>query len=262
MWVLTYHSISQGPRPLCIARDRFAAQLDGLLDAGWQPVPVGEIFSRAAPDRPARPRFAVSFDDGYRDFAHTAFPVLEQRGIPATLFVPAAVERTQLPGGLEGRALLDPSELRDLAARGVEIGAHGIDHQDLTRLDDGALARELRVGRERLCEWIGRPVRYLAYPFGAFDARVLATAGSAYAGAFTTQLGAVPPVPHPHAVPRIDAYYLDDPRLVRAARRGNAARYLMARRWLRRLRGSEPRRPIPTAPAAHRRAVGRAPAWR
>ena len=256
MWVLTYHSISQGPRPLCITRDRLAGQLDGLLDAGWQPTPVAEVFSEAAPDRSAR------FDDGYQDFVHAALPVLEQRDIPATLFVPAAVDRAQLPGGIEGCALLDPSELRDLAARGVEIGAHGIAHRDLTRLADDALTRELRTGRERLCEWIDRPVRYLAYPFGAFDARVLAIAGSAYAGAFTTQLCAVPPAPHPHAVPRIDAHYLDDPRLVRAAQRGESERYLTARRWLRRLRGSEPRRPIPKAPAPHRLAGGGATAWR
>jgi peptidoglycan/xylan/chitin deacetylase (PgdA/CDA1 family) len=198
----------------------------------------------------------VSFDDGYRDFAEAALPVLEQRRVPATLFVPAAAERSQLPGGLEGRALLDAAELRDLAAQGVEIGGHGIDHLDLTRLDDLALGRELRLGRERLGDWTGRPVRYLAYPFGAFDARVLAAARSEYQGAFTTQLGAVPRAAHPHAIPRVDAYYLDDPHLTRALRRGDASRYLSARRWLRRLRGSEPRRPIPTAPATVRLARG------
>jgi peptidoglycan/xylan/chitin deacetylase (PgdA/CDA1 family) len=256
MWVITYHSISYGPPPLCIARDRFAAQLDRLLEAGWRAVPIEDALDDAT-DRPDR-RFAVSFDDGYRDFADAALPILEERAIPATLFATAGNDRSALPGGIEGQDLLEPAQLRELADRGVELAGHGIAHVDLTRLDDAALADELRAGRERLSDWTGRAVRYLAYPFGAFDRRVITAAAREYAAAFTTQLAAIPPAHHPHAIPRVDACYLDGPALERATRRGDAARQLALRRWLRRLRGSEPRRAIPAATSERRATRGAA----
>ena len=252
MWVLTYHSISLGPPPLCIAPDRFAAQVDELLEAGWIPVPIREALVRESPIRDRR--FAISFDDAYRDFRDTALPILEARQIRAALFTPCSEERARLPGGIHGHSLLEPAELRELAGRGVEIGAHGIEHCDLTALPDSALQRELRVGRERLSDWIDQPVELLAYPFGAFDARVRSAAEHEFEAAFTTQLCAVSARSHRHAIPRIDAFYLDQPGLMAAAHRGDARGWLTLRRWLRRLRGSEPRKAIPTAPQQHRRA--------
>ena len=251
MWILTYHSISAGPPPLCVAPDRFAAQLDQLLEQGWRAVPISAALAGAAGTGETGgkddggPRFAVSFDDGYRDFVDAALPILEQRSVPATLFATAAPDRDQLPGGLAGRALLEPAQLREVAARGVELGGHGVRHCALPRLAEPELRTELRDGRARLADWTEAEVRYFAYPFGAFDGRVLEAASAEYHAAFTTQLAAVPAAPHLHAIPRIDAHYLDRGGLLEAASRGSAARWLTLRRWLRRLRGSEPRRPVP-----------------
>ena len=61
MWVLTYHSISDGPAPLCIEPERLAAQLDTLLEAGWHPATLADAL---APTAAAR-SFALTFDDGY-----------------------------------------------------------------------------------------------------------------------------------------------------------------------------------------------------
>lgn len=247
MWILTYHSISSGPPPLCVPPDRFAAQLDRLLDLGWQAVPISASVAEPAPPSA---RFAVTFDDAYRDFLGAALPILERRAVPVTLFATADPDRTRLPGGLAGQPLLEPAQLREVAARGVELGGHGVRHCDLTRLAGPDLGAELRDGRARLADWAEREIRYLAYPFGAFDRRIMAAAEGEYAAAFTTQLSAVPRAPHPHAIPRIDAYYLDQAGLLDTVHRGSADRRLALRRWLRRIRGTEPRRPIPAARTA------------
>ncbi|MEZ4218136.1 MAG: polysaccharide deacetylase family protein [Myxococcota bacterium] len=242
VWVLTYHSISSGPPPLCVDAARLGAQLDFLRAAGFEPVPL-----RAWATRGGR-HFAVTFDDGYADFAECALPVLRARGVPATLFAVASEERGRIAGGIAGARLLEADELRRVAAEpGIEVAGHGVDHVDLTTLADDALARELAQGAERLADWTGRRVEHFAYPFGAFDARVRAAAERAYRASFTTQLAAVPAAADPHAVPRIDAYYLDDPGLRRAVRAGRSDGWLARRRFLRRLRGSEPRRPVPTS---------------
>lgn len=258
MWVLTYHSISNGSPPLCIDAARFANQLDFLLEAGWAPIAlsacVAEIEKGDGAATSALPRFAVTFDDGYRDFAEQALPVLEARGVPATLFSVATDERARLAGGIEGAALLAREELRELAQEGVEIAGHGIDHVDLTRLGDADIEREVRDGRARLSDWIGRDVEHFAYPFGAWNARVRSAVAREYRAAFTTQLGAVPTSADAHAIPRVDAFYLDDAGLRGAISAHKGESWLRARRWLRRVRGSEPRRAIPQRAASQRRA--------
>lgn len=249
MWVLTYHSISNGPSPLCIDAQRFAEQLDFLLDAGWQPSSLNGCIAELRRGNAAASRFAVTFDDGYRDFAEQALPILEARNIPATLFSVVSDQRDQLPGGIDGARLLGREDLRSLAEAGIEIASHGIDHVDLTRLDDTELEREVRGGKARLAEWIGRDIENFAYPFGAWNERVLDSVAQEYRAAFTTQLAGVEASAAPHAIPRVDAFYLDNPGLRQAIQNRNADRWLRTRRWLRRARGNEPRRAIPQRPS-------------
>ena len=123
MWVLTYHSISNGPPPLCIAPERFAGQLDRLLQGGWRPVTLTTALAGSLEPPWTDKRFAVTFDDAYRDFLDEALPILERRAVPSTLFATTAADRRHLPGGLDGRSLLEPAALRELAGRGVSLGA-------------------------------------------------------------------------------------------------------------------------------------------
>ncbi len=237
--VFTFHSISGGPGPLCVSPGCLDAQLEWIARAGYDVVPLAAVVEEIERGRPSGTgRVALTFDDAYRDFATEALPILERRGLPATLFVTASADRREIPGGT-GAPLLDLAELRGLAERGVEIGAHSVDHRDLTALDDDALERELGEGRRVLEDHAGRPVRHLAYPFGCSDARVRAAAARHYRSACTTRLATVGAGADPLAIPRVDAYYLRSPLLRRLLAAGRPGVYLGARRWLRRLRGTE-----------------------
>jgi peptidoglycan/xylan/chitin deacetylase (PgdA/CDA1 family) len=99
-------------------------------------------------------------------------------------------------------------QLRELAARGVEIGSHTVTHAHLPQLSDAKLRREMRESRERLEDELGRPCRYLAYPFGEDDARVHAAARDAGYSAAYTLSGPRRPVDL-HALPRVDVYRAD-----------------------------------------------------
>ena len=161
MLVITYHSISDGPPPLCVGGRRFAEQLDFLLGEGWTCVTLRSLvddleFGRAL----GSASFALTFDDGYRDFRDEALPILEERGLPATLFAISSPDREQLAGGI-GAPLLRRDEIEDVARRGIEIGAHGVSHQRLTTLADDALEREL-AGRGP--GWSGRGHQGENYP--------------------------------------------------------------------------------------------------
>ncbi len=257
MLVLTYHSISDGPAPLCVSSERFADQLDFLVGIGLEAISLGELRARMQREgRPPGNCFAITFDDGYRDFRENALPVLEARKLPATLFsLPprdsARVAQSghapyTVPGGTQD-PVLGPDELRDVVARGVEIGGHSVSHCDLTQLDDEAIERELQESCEILESFSGRAIESFAYPFGSFDARLRSAAGRYFRSAYTTQLAAIPVDADVLAMPRIDAFYLDSPTLRRAIEAGHPEPYLTARRWLRCLRGSEPRRALARA---------------
>ncbi len=255
MLALTYHSISDGPPPLCIGPERLGEQLDALALMGWRGVRLAEIEERLARRAAQSERvYAITFDDGYRDFATAALPVLQARGLPATLFAlppvetapPDAEPRIGVPGGIDA-PVLSAIELRSVADAGIEIGAHSRSHCDLTRLSDARLEDELTQARDALRATCGTAIERLAYPFGRFDARVRAAAARHFRSAYTTQLAAIDPGAEPMALPRVDAYYLDAPALRRALADGQPGRFLTPRRWLRRLRGSEPRRAVPAA---------------
>lgn len=87
--ILMYHRIATpryDPWGLCVAPDRFARQL-AELKARRTVLPLGELVAQLeagrAPPRPA----AVTFDDGYADNALVAKPLLEEAGVPATMFL-------------------------------------------------------------------------------------------------------------------------------------------------------------------------------
>ncbi len=57
-------------------------------------------------------------------------------------------------------------QVRELAAAGIEIGAHGISHTIMTRLDFSTACEELRLSKAAIESKLQRPVRHFAFPNG------------------------------------------------------------------------------------------------
>jgi peptidoglycan/xylan/chitin deacetylase (PgdA/CDA1 family) len=188
--VLCYHAVSEGwPHALATGLEAFERQLRGLLRRGFRPAAAEDVL------RNGGRLLHVTFDDAFRS-VERALPVLEQLGLPATVFacsgyadagreldVPElAAQVREHPHEL---VTMDWDALRGLAERGVEIGSHTVSHPHLPALSDAAVQRELRESRDRIQDQLRRPCRFLAYPFGDEDARVRAAAAAAgYEAAF------------------------------------------------------------------------------
>lgn len=106
-----------------------------------------------------------------------------------------------------GRAdMLDGGGARRLAAAGMEIGFHTVDHPPLTLLDDTAVAAAVSDGREALAGDVGRPVVRFSYPHGKVDARVARhVAQAGYASAWTSSHLPAAPGDDPHLRGRWEA---------------------------------------------------------
>lgn len=218
--VLCYHAVSSGwDHPMAVTPLQLHAQVTSLQQRGYR----FETFTQAVL-APGEGRVAVvTFDDGFRGVRTTALPLLQEIGVPATLFVPTAYVGSAGPMSwpgfrdLEGRRVSDAltpmsgEEVRTLVAAGWEIGSHTTTHPWLTRLDDTALEDELAGSRAHCERELGLPCTSIAYPFGDVDERVaLAAQAAGYAAGATLHRAAVRP--GPLWTPRVCVNRVDDPR--------------------------------------------------
>jgi peptidoglycan/xylan/chitin deacetylase (PgdA/CDA1 family) len=175
--ILLYHSIAHGqPGPVSLDPAVFRGHMDVLAEAGGHGISVSEYVDACRAKRPLPPRTVVlTFDDGYRDFAETAWPVLRARGWRATMFVCGDLVEAAQPwdcGDGCRRPLLGWRDVAALMREGVEFGGHGLTHADLTAIDRDAAVREIAGARARLEDRAGAVVRGFATPYGRSTAAV------------------------------------------------------------------------------------------
>jgi peptidoglycan/xylan/chitin deacetylase (PgdA/CDA1 family) len=193
--ILMYHGVAdvaEDPNHLCVTPSRFAGQMATLQRLGLRGVGIGTLVDAMRAGR-QRGLVGITLDDGYVNVLEAAVPELQRRGFTASVFIISG----RLGGTNdwdEGPAwpLLSGSQVRELAAAGMEIGSHGATHVRLAGLDAGQLEAEVSGSRASLGELIGAPVRGFAYPYGSMDAAArdaVREAGYDYACAVETPLG-------------------------------------------------------------------------
>jgi peptidoglycan/xylan/chitin deacetylase (PgdA/CDA1 family) len=190
--VLLYHRVGQqlpSTHPeLTICPQRFESQLRLLVRQSFTGISAAAWLAALKEGAPLPPRpILLTFDDGYRDLAEQAFPALERLGWRATVFVSSstvggrsdwdAADGADLP-------ILSADDLRTWADRGIELGAHGSTHCDLTEVEPEQLRREVVGGRDELAELLGRPITAFAYPYGRYNDAVRDLVGAKFDLAF------------------------------------------------------------------------------
>jgi peptidoglycan/xylan/chitin deacetylase (PgdA/CDA1 family) len=173
--VLMYHSVKSRER------ERFARQMEQLVSIA---TPVYADFAGSRTSDGHR-SVAVTFDDAYQSVLENAIPILRERRIPATLFVP-----TKYLGGQPAwitnerhrnadERLLTIDELRCVRKDGGLIGSHGVTHRSFTQLNHAEALAELIESREVLENISRQRVNLLALPYGSSNTEVLRIATQA-----------------------------------------------------------------------------------
>lgn len=185
--VLMYHEIAAGPNSLYVAPHELAAHLEYLTHKGYTPVTLEQVYLNFTgggplPERPV----VLTFDDGYISFYTNAMPLLRQHGAAATLFV--------ISGFVGKPGYVTWDQVTEMAAEGIEMGAHTVTHHDLTTLRDDQLAAQIRDSRAAIEQRTGRAVTFFAYPSGRYDDRTPAAVKNAgLHGAVITKRGFATP---------------------------------------------------------------------
>ena len=235
--VLYYHRVEDEEHRSCVRPAAFAEQMRHLRTEGYHLLALNDVRRHldeglAFPERSV----VVTFDDGFADNYHNAFPVLQRESIPMTLFL-----TSQFIGGPElpvlrdrsGVPPLDWEQVAEMARHGIELGAHTQTHPDLTTLDDQTLRREITECRDEIEAHTSVRVRTFCYPRGYFDQRVQdAVRDAGYDLACTTQEGSVTPDAHPLTLRRTFVANDDTMRDFRHKLEGSFDLLHEARAWL------------------------------
>jgi peptidoglycan/xylan/chitin deacetylase (PgdA/CDA1 family) len=129
------------------------------------------------------------------------------------------------------RPVLSWAALAEVAASGIEIGAHSHTHPAMDRLSASELADQATRPKAELEDRLGTPVTSFAYPYGRYDRRVRdAVAAAGYRAACTMNSWAATPASPPLELPRTTVFhYMDgvDLAAALAASRGPARRAIL-----------------------------------
>ena len=175
--VLMYHSVAprrEDPYQVTVSPPRFEQQMRWLDQRGMRGVSMAELLAARRRQCDAG-LVGLTFDDGYEDFLRYALPVLERHGFSATAFVIAG-----RLGGVNAwdrlgprKPLMTASQVRTVAAAGIEIGSHGLQHVSLDQASGPVLSREQRLSRQILQDITGSSVSGFCYPYGHLSSRVV-----------------------------------------------------------------------------------------
>jgi len=176
--ILMYHSVSNKVAPrfskFAVTPQSFEAQLAYLQQSGYHSLTVSQMLQQVDTSATPEPKpVLLTFDDGFADFYEAAFPLLKKYNMVATLYiVTGAVGGTSHWLASEGegqRPIVTWKQVRDLAANGVECGAHTHTHPPLDRLPRASARDEISRSKQALEDHLGQGVNSFAYPFGYFD---------------------------------------------------------------------------------------------
>ena len=199
--VLMYHRI--GPvadaeeARYAVTPKRFAEHMTALARAGYRGVPVDALVDWLDGGQALRGGdMVVTFDDGFLGVREHAGPVLESLRWPYTVFLVSdrigQLDNWKRNQNVDGHryALLDAADIQGMERKGASFHSHTRSHANLTELDDARLNEELAGSWTALAGLLERPPRYIAYPYGHHDPRVIAAARSAgYHAGFSVQPG-------------------------------------------------------------------------
>ncbi len=216
--VFYYHSVGRGP--LSLGPELFRRQMAYLKRRGFVGTSVIDIFDALARGDDARSLVGLTFDDGFQSVHQWAAPILEEFGFKATFYIATGYLGATLWGDTAtGRwrterfdggvpfAMMDWPRVKDLAARGMEIGSHTCSHSNLTELPLDRARWELAESKRLLEAELAAPVRSFCYPRGKIDDALAGLARDAgYECACTTALGEVLPGADAFRWPRVPGY--------------------------------------------------------
>lgn len=175
--ILMYHKIGDPPegsqlKKLWVSNKMFRRQMEYLSKNGYKPITFKEVYGhwdkgRALPEKPV----IITFDDGYANNYHNAYPILKDFNFPAVLFVVVQTvgwdNHWHDPKSETRIDMVSWAQLKELKAAGWELGSHTMNHHNLEKIDLKDAQQEIEKSRRVMAEFLDETPDTFAYPYGS-----------------------------------------------------------------------------------------------
>lgn len=188
--ILCYHHVDDPAKnEYTVTPADFSAQMEYLKANKFNVVPMAQVVDAyrgkgKLPDKSV----VITIDDGWKCANVNALPLLRQHGFPVTLFIyPAMIGTKGDKNSYE--------EYKEFAKDpNVSLACHSWSHPNLLKdgdkvkgeARDAFLEKEYVTSKKELEAKLGLPIKWIAYPYGLYDAQVAALVkGAGYEAAFS-----------------------------------------------------------------------------
>jgi peptidoglycan/xylan/chitin deacetylase (PgdA/CDA1 family) len=174
--VLQYHRVlpdemRRSMAQIGLSEKKFREQLRILDHLGFTTITFDDyrLCLEGELSLPRKP-IVITFDDGYLDTYELAFPILQEFGMRAVIFVLGDRNiRTNLweaGRDVPVAGLMNDQQILELHQAGFEIGSHGLTHADLTQFSGERAWEEVSRSRVLIEIVLNAPICTFAYPYG------------------------------------------------------------------------------------------------
>lgn len=169
--ILMYHRVdADHPRgrvaqELTVSPPEFAAQLAYLRARGIAAISMADLNRRLRAGQDLGHTVVLTFDDGYADQYRYAVPLLRRYGARATFYI--------VTGNVGRRGHLSWDDLRAMVADGMDIAAHGVQHNDLSKMTRAQQTYQVDDSVLALQQRLHIAIDSYAYPAGRLDGDTL-----------------------------------------------------------------------------------------
>lgn len=168
--VLCYHQIrnwrasdKERDKDYIIPPATFKAHIKMLADSGYHTILPDELYDyltkgAALPSKP----IMLTFDDTDGDQYNEARPELMKYGFKSVYFITT----TNI---MKNKHYMDFKQIRQLSDEGNVIANHTFDHSNFKKFSGSAWEMQIDKPNKKLEAITGKPVKYFAFPFGAWS---------------------------------------------------------------------------------------------
>ncbi len=174
--MLIYHHVADDtPRVSSVTADELRQHLQYFKDNDFQVIALDVLINQLRSNLPiADNAVVITFDDSFENNYTTAHPILMEFGFPYTIFIS--------PGSIDNRVgpVLSWDQVRAMAADGVLVANHSMNHEHMTQLQPGEskvdwhsrIKQNILEAERRILTETGQSHKWLAYPYGEFNSEL------------------------------------------------------------------------------------------
>jgi len=184
--ILMYHRIDEQGRDssLSVSPENFYQQMRFLSRCNYNVISLETLVNAIEQDKKLpRNSVVITFDDGYIDNFHSAYPVLKKYNLPATIFVIVNV--------IGQEDYLNYKQIEEMTSSGlITIASHSLAGDYLPGKSDFQLEREIGASKRILKARLSEEIDFFCYPIGGFSPKIQEIVKKyEYTSAYTTNRG-------------------------------------------------------------------------